>query len=103
MAGELVTIQEVTDVNRVKAAMATLKESYVASCKENQSLKFAQQHSKGTRPRNTCGVSKMPNLDAEGFKTLLNRNILEDGDESDKDDGNDDDVGANPSKRLFQA
>ncbi|XP_010693347.2 uncharacterized protein LOC104906311 [Beta vulgaris subsp. vulgaris] len=52
MAGQWVTTQEVIDeLNRVKAEMATLKESYVASCMENQSLKSAQK-SKGSKRRN---------------------------------------------------
>lgn len=52
MAGQWVTTQEVIDeLNRVKAEMAILKESYVASCMENQSLKSAQK-SKGSKRRN---------------------------------------------------
>ncbi|KMT13310.1 hypothetical protein BVRB_4g084520 [Beta vulgaris subsp. vulgaris] len=83
--------------------MATLKESYVASGMENQSLKSAQKSSKGPKPRNTSGVPRMRNLDAEGFETPLNHVINEDADESEKEYGDGDDDGdVNPSKELPQ-
>ncbi|KMT15333.1 hypothetical protein BVRB_3g060380 [Beta vulgaris subsp. vulgaris] len=104
MAGQWVTTQEVIDeLNRVKAEMATLKESYVASCMEIQSLKSAKKPSKGPKPRNVRGVSRMQNLDGEGFETPGNRADLGDADDSEKEDADDDENdGADPSKEFAQ-
>ncbi|KMT07787.1 hypothetical protein BVRB_6g147090 [Beta vulgaris subsp. vulgaris] len=102
--GQWVTTQEVIDeLNRVKAEMATLKESYVASCMEIQSLKSAKKTSKGPKPRNVRGVSRMQNLDDEGFETPGNRADLGDADDSEKEDANDgENDGADPSKEFAQ-
>ncbi|XP_057246818.1 uncharacterized protein LOC104908818 [Beta vulgaris subsp. vulgaris] len=83
--------------------MATLKESYVASCMEIQSLKSAKKTSKGPKPRNVRGVSRMRNLDGEGFETPVNHVDLEDADDSEKEDadGGEND-GADPSKEPVQ-
>ncbi|XP_057249388.1 uncharacterized protein LOC104889318 [Beta vulgaris subsp. vulgaris] len=83
--------------------MATLKESYVASCMEIQSLKSAKKPSKGPKPRNVRGVSRMQNLDGEGFETPGNRADLGDADDSEKEDADDDENdGADPSKEFAQ-
>ncbi|KMS98318.1 hypothetical protein BVRB_4g093850 [Beta vulgaris subsp. vulgaris] len=104
MAGQWVTTQEVIDeLNRVKAEMATLKESYVASCMEIQSLKSAKKTSKGPKPRNVRGVSRMQNLDGEGFETPENRADLGDADDSEKEDADDgENDGADPPKEFAQ-
>lgn len=60
-------------------------------------MKAIQQHCKGANACNIGGVPKMPNLKGEGFETLLNRNVLEDHDESEKDADNDYDVDVNLS------
>ncbi|KMT11221.1 hypothetical protein BVRB_5g110550 [Beta vulgaris subsp. vulgaris] len=104
MAGQWVTTQEVIDeLNRVKAEMATLKESYVASCMENQSLKSAKKTSKGPKPRNVRGISRMQDLDGDGFETPANRADPEDADDSEKEDGDGgENDGADPPKEPVQ-
>ncbi|XP_057250586.1 uncharacterized protein LOC104892735 [Beta vulgaris subsp. vulgaris] len=104
MAGQWVTTQEVIDeLNRVKAEMATLKESYVASCMEIQSLKSAKKTSKGPKPRNVRGVSRMRNLDGEGFETPVNHVDPEDADDSEKEDADGGEYdGTDPLKEPVQ-
>ncbi|KMT08773.1 hypothetical protein BVRB_6g134970 [Beta vulgaris subsp. vulgaris] len=94
MARQWVTTQEVIDeLNCVKAEMATLKESYVASCMENQSLKSTKKTSKGPKPRNVRDVPKMHDLDADGFETPMNHVVPEDADDSEKEDADGDENG----------
>ncbi|KMS94947.1 hypothetical protein BVRB_013840 [Beta vulgaris subsp. vulgaris] len=104
MAGQWVTTQEVIDeLNRVKAEIATLKESYVASCMEIQSLKSAKKTSKGPKPRNVRGVSRMQNLEGEEFGTPVNHADPEDADDSEKEDaGGGENDGADPPKEPVQ-
>lgn len=45
----------------------------------------------------------MPNLDVEGFENPLNRNVPEDGNESEKGDDDDGGVGVNIPEGLLQA
>ena len=85
----------IDELNRIKVAMATLKESYVASCMENHSLKSAPQHSKGARPRNIGGTPKIPYLEGEGFKIPLNRHVPKNGNDSNNDAEGDDDANVN--------
>ncbi|KMT02187.1 hypothetical protein BVRB_9g207020 [Beta vulgaris subsp. vulgaris] len=83
--------------------MALLKESYVASCMENQSLKSAQKTSKRPKPRNVRDVSKMSDLDADGFETPVNHVIPEEADDSEREDGDgDENGGAGPPKAPVQ-